>query len=207
MRVALLTSWSSATQSGIVQTFVRPSKNSQLSVTSLCQHGTARSCQCTGSVWKPLTGVLTSELPANVIASQLLIRHLIRKFQLVYLNLLDLLDNHLDVLHDHLLGMEISIDFCNLLMTPSSGDFSTSFSSTPWTSCVWPNPCSFQPAVTLSQLELICHLRQLGNTSFSIFLTRIGFLDSQILLSPLLEQFNHNLPAVGTALSFMGRRK
>ena len=57
-KVALLTSWSSAKQSGIVQTRVRPAETSELSVTSLFQHGTARSCRCTGSVWKPVTGVL-----------------------------------------------------------------------------------------------------------------------------------------------------
>ena len=75
----------------------------------------------------------------------------------------------------------------------SSGDFSTSFSSTPRTSSVWRNPCSFQPAVTLSQLELICHhFHQLGNTSFSNLITRIGFWVSRILLSPLLEQSDHN---------------
>ena len=93
------------------------------------------------------------------------------------------------------LSTETSIDFCNLLMTSSSssGDFSTSSSSTPWTSSVWPNPFSCQPAVTLSQLELICHhYHQFGYTGFSNLLTRIGFSDSQILPSPLLEQFNHN---------------
>ena len=37
-------------------------------------------------------------------SSQLHIRHLMRELQLVHLNLLDLLDNHLDVLHDYLLG-------------------------------------------------------------------------------------------------------
>ena len=107
-KVALLTSWPSATQSGIVQTRVRPAETSELSVTSLFQHGTARSCRCTGSVWKPL---ITSESPAIVIASQLLIRHLVRELQLVYLNLLDLLDYHLDVLHDHLLGGPFYGDF------------------------------------------------------------------------------------------------
>ena len=91
------------------------------------------------------------------------------------------------------LSTETSIDFYDLLMTSSSssGDFSTS--STPWTSSVWPNPCFSQPAVTPSQLELICHhYHQLGNTSFSNLSTRIGFSDSQIVPSPLLEQFNHN---------------
>ena len=83
----------------------------------------------------------------------------------------------------------------------SSGDFSTSFSSTRGTSSVWRNPCSFQPAVTLSQLELICyHFHQLGNTNFSNLITRVGFWDSRILPSPLLT----TLPAVGAALSFMG---
>ena len=53
----------------------------------------------------------TSELPAIVIASRLLIRQLIRELQLVYLNLLDLVDNHLDVLHDHLLGGPFNGDF------------------------------------------------------------------------------------------------
>ena len=58
---------------------------------------------------------------------------------------------------------------------------------------MWPNPRSFQPAVTLSQLELICHhFHQLGNTSFSKLITRIGFWDSRILPSPLFEQLNHN---------------
>ena len=93
------------------------------------------------------------------------------------------------------LTTETSIDFCDLLMTSqsSSGDFSTSFSSTPETSSVWRNPCSFQPAVRLSQLELICHhFHQLGNTNFSILITRIGFWDSRILPSPLLEQLDHN---------------
>ena len=75
----------------------------------------------------------------------------------------------------------------------SSGDFATSFSSTRGTSSVWRNPCSFQPAVTLSQLELICHhFHKLGNTSFSNLITRIGFWDSRILPSPLLEQLDHN---------------
>ena len=140
----------------------------------------------------------TSKSPAVVIASQLLIRHLIRELQLVYLNLLDLLDYHLDVLHDHLLGGPFHGDFdrfYDLLMTSSSssGDFSTSFSSTRGTSSVWRNPCSFQPAVTLSQLELICHhFHQLGNTSFSNLITRIGFWDSRILPSQLLEQLDHN---------------
>ena len=55
--------------------------------------------------------VSTSETPPIVIASQLLIRHLIRELQLVYLNLLDLLDYHLDVLHDHLLGGPFHGDF------------------------------------------------------------------------------------------------
>ena len=57
-------------------------------------------------------------------------------------------------------------------MTSSSsyGEFSTSFSSTRETSSVWRNPCSFQPAVTLSQLKLICHhFHQLGNTNFFQF--------------------------------------
>ena len=58
---------------------------------------------------------------------------------------------------------------------------------------MWRNPCSFQPAVTRSQLELICHhFHQLGNTSFSNLTTRIGFRDSRILPSPLLEQSDHN---------------
>ena len=133
----------------------------------------------------------TSGLPAIVIASELLTRHLVRAWQLVYLNLLDLLDNHLDVLTITslvVLSMETSSDFCNLLIISSSSqrDFSTSFSSTPGTSSVWPNSCSFQPAVTLSQLELICHhFHQLGNTSFSNVITRIGFSDSRILPSPI----------------------
>ena len=47
---------------------------------------------------------------------------------MVYLKVLDLLDNHLDALHDHILGGPFHgdfIDFCNLLMTSSSssGDF------------------------------------------------------------------------------------
>ena len=79
------------------------------------------------------------------------------------------------------LPTETSIDFCNQLITSSSSssvDSSTSFSSTP-------NPRSFQPAVTIS-LELICHhFHQLGNTSFF-----------QLEIT--------TLPAVGTALSFMG---
>ena len=53
----------------------------------------------------------TSELLAIVIASQLLIRHLIWELQLVYLNLLDLLDNLVDVLHDHVLGGPLHGDF------------------------------------------------------------------------------------------------
>ena len=92
------------------------------------------------------------------------------------------------------LSTETSIDFCDLLMTSSSssGDFSTSFSSTCGTSVGW-NLCSFQPAVTLSQLELICHhFHKLGNTSFSNLITRIGFWDSRILPSSLLEQLDHN---------------
>ena len=52
---------------------------------------------------------------------------------------------------------------------------------------------SIQPAVPLSHLELICHhFHHLGNTSFSILITRTGFWDSRILPSSLLEQFNHN---------------
>ena len=51
----------------------------------------------------------------------------------------------------------------------------------------------FFSAVTLSQLELISHhFHQLGNTSFSNLITRIGFWDSRILTSPLLEQLYHN---------------
>ena len=151
----------------------------------------------------------TSELPAIVIASQLLIRHLIRELQLVYLNLLDLLDYHLDVLHDHLLGGPFhgDFDFYDLLMTSSasSGDVSTSLSSTRGTSSLWRNPCSFQPAVTLSQLELICHhFHQLGNTSFSNLITRIGFWDSRILPSPLLEQLDHNFACCWPCSFFHG---
>ena len=104
----------------------------------------------------------------------------------MYLSLLKLLDNHPDVLRDHLLvglSTETSIDFCNLLMTSSSssGDCSISFSSTRWTSSVWPNSLSFQPAVTISHLELICHhFDQLSDTSLSSMITRIGFWDSRI---------------------------
>ena len=104
------------------------------------------------------------------------------------------------------LSTETSIDFCNLLMTlsSSSGDCSISFSSTPGTSSAWPNPRSFQLAVTLSQLELICHhFHQLGNTSFSNLITRIGFSDSQIFPSHCPNNLITTLPAVGTALSFM----
>ena len=93
------------------------------------------------------------------------------------------------------LSTETSIIFCNQLMTSSSpsGDVSTSFSSTRGTSSVWRNPCFFQPAVTLSQLDLIYHhFHQLGNTSFSNLITRIGFWDSRILPSPLLDQLDHN---------------
>ena len=93
------------------------------------------------------------------------------------------------------LSTETSTDFYDLLMTSSSssGDFSTSFSSTRGTPSVWRNPCSFQPAVTLSQLELICHhFHQLGNTSFSNLITRTGFWDSRILPSPLLDKSDHN---------------
>ena len=51
----------------------------------------------------------------------------------------------------------------------------------------------FFSAVTLSPLELISHhFHQLGNTSFSNLITRIGFWDSRILTSPLLEQLYHN---------------
>ena len=57
----------------------------------------------------------TSKSRAVVIASQLLIRHLIRELQLEYLNLLDLLDYHLDVLHDHLLGGPFHGDFDRFL--------------------------------------------------------------------------------------------
>ena len=97
-----LTSWSSATQSGIVRTRVRPAETSELSVTSLFQHGTTPSC--------PLPNHRQS-----VIASQLLIRHLLRELQLVYLNLLDLLDYHLDVLHNHLPGGPFHRDFDRFL--------------------------------------------------------------------------------------------
>ena len=93
------------------------------------------------------------------------------------------------------LSTETSIDFYDLLMTSSSssGDFSSFFSRLRGTSSVWRNPCSFQPAVTLAQLELICHhFHQLGNTSFSNLISRIGFWDSRILPSPLLEQLDHN---------------
>ena len=86
----------------------------------------------------------------------------------------------------------------------SSGAFSTSFSSTRGTSSVWRNPCSCQPAATLSQLELICHyFHQLGNTSFTYLITRTGFRDSRILPSPLLEQLDHNI-ACCWYCSFLG---
>ena len=103
------------------------------------------------------------------------------------------------------LSTETSIDFYDLLMTSSlsSGDFSTSFSSTCGTS-VWRNRCSFQPAVTLSQLEQICHhFYQLCNTSFSNLSTRSGFLDSRVLPSPLLEIVDH-IFACCWHCSFMG---
>ena len=103
------------------------------------------------------------------------------------------------------LSTETSIDVYDLLMTlsSSSGNFFTSFSSTRGTSSVWRNPCSFHPAVTLSQLELICHhFHQLGNTSFSNLITRIGFWGSRILPSPLLEQLDHNF-ALLLALLFL----
>ena len=64
-KVALLTSWSSATHSGIAQTRVRPSEASERSVTSQCQHVTAQSCPCIGSVWKPVTGVSTAHPPSD----------------------------------------------------------------------------------------------------------------------------------------------
>ena len=91
-----------------------------------------------------------------------------------------------------------------MTLSSSSGDCSISFSSTPGTSSAWPNPRSFQLAVTLSQLELICHhFHQLENTSFSNLITRIGFSDSQILPSHCPNNLITTLPAVGTALSFM----
>ena len=87
---------------------------------------------------------------------------------------------------------ETSVDFCVPLMTSLE-------------ICLPPSPrlqglllCgrilrSFQPAVPLSHLELICHhFHQLGNTSFSNLITRTGFWDSLILPSPLLEQSDHN---------------
>ena len=107
------------------------------------------------------------------------------------------------------LSTETSIDFYDLQMTSSSssGDFSTSFSSTRGTSSVWRNPCSLQPAVTLSQLELICHhFQQLGNTSFSYLTTRTGFWILGFFLLHCSNNQITTMPAVGTALSFMGPR-
>ena len=87
------------------------------------------------------------------------------------------------------------IDFCNQLMTSSSlsGDCSFSLSSTPGTFFCMTESLSFQPAVTLSHPDLICHhFHQIGNTSFFNLLNRIGFWDFRILSSPLLEKLNHN---------------
>ena len=151
-------------------------------MTSQFEHGTARSCRCTGSVWKPVTGVLhflnhrLSSLRLNCSSAIWyencnwctsifsIFSTIIRMFSTITSLVLP--------------STETSIDFYDLLITSSSssGDFSTSFSSTRGTSSVWPNPCSFQPAVTISQLELICHhLHQLGNTGFSNLITRTGF--------------------------------
>ena len=83
------------------------------------------------------------------------------------------------------LSTETSIDFCDLLMTSSSS--SGEFSTTRGTSSVWRNPCSFQLAATLSQLELICHhFHQLGNTNFSHLINShwiLGFSDSSFSIA------------------------
>ena len=160
-KVTILTSWSSVTQSGIVQTCVRLSKTSELSVSSLFQNGTATLLSMYWLCANVSLVFSTSELPAFVIASQLHIRYKIREWQLVYLNLHDLLYNHLDFLHDRHLGGPVHGDFesCNLLTSASSsGDLSTSFSSTSRTSSVssFFSACcnSFSARTDLSPLSL-----------------------------------------------------
>ena len=161
----------------------------------------------------------TPDLQVLVIATQLHIQHLIRKLQLVYLNsLLDLLDDHLDVRHAIFVKLitslmvpflKTSIAVFNVLMTSSSsGDLPLSF-LTSETFCV--TESFFQPAVTSSRRELICHrFHQYGHSTRAFPPCERGS-DSQTLPSPLLAQskplrsgHKFHLPAVGTVLSFMG---
>ena len=130
------------------------------------QHGTATLFVGVLDLGENLSMELsTPELQALVIATRGHIHHLIRELQLMYLNsLLDLLDGHLDVQHvtfvklvtfSVVLFLKTSIAFCNVLMTSSlSGDFLVS-SLISETFCV--TESFFQPAVTVSQRELICH--------------------------------------------------
>ena len=158
----------------------------------------------------------TPELQAPVIATQLHIHHLIRELYLVYLNsLLDLLDGQLDVRHATfvklttsltVLFLKTSIAFFNGLMTSSSfGDFLTSEAF-----CV--TESVFQPAVTSSRRELICHpfispTRALN--TISTLTTRIGFSDASFSIArtikplPIGTHFSTCLPLALLFLSWV----
>ena len=122
-KVALLTSWSSTTQSGILQILLRSSETSELSVicdfTVSTRDSTLLSmywiCVETSHWCSPLLSHQQSSLRLNCSS-----RHLIRELQLVYLNLLTIIWMFCTITSLVVLYTESSVDFCVPLMTSSS---------------------------------------------------------------------------------------